>query len=82
MDIGHIFGGGQLAVGHVKEIVAASQLAEQIPGGAVRAVVGSVATLDSELNGHGTVTRHGEDIEELLEVGAMVLVMSPGDGQP
>ena len=61
---------------------AARQLAEQIPGVAVRAVVGGVAALDAELHRHGAVARDREDVEELLEVGAMVLVVAPGDGQP
>jgi hypothetical protein len=82
MEIGHVLGGGQLAVGHVEEVAAAGQLAEQVPGGAVRTVVGGVAALDAELHGHGAVAGDREDIEELLEVGAMVLVVPPGDGEP
>ena len=82
MDVGHILGGGQLAVGHIKEVAAAGQLAEQVPSGDVRAIVGGVAALDAELHRHGAVARNGEDVEQLLEVGAMVLIVSPGDGQP
>ena len=81
MDVGHVVGRGQLAVGDVEEVAAAGQLAEQIPGGAVRAVVGGVAALDAELHRHGAVAGDGEDIQELLEVGAMVLVVPPGDGR-
>ena len=43
MDVGHIIDGGQLAVGHTEEVAAAGQLAEQITGSAVRAIVGGVA---------------------------------------
>ena len=82
MDVGHVLGGGQLAVGDVEEVAAAGQLAEQVPGGAVGAVVGGVAALDAELHRHGAVARDGEDVEQLLEVGAVVLVVAPGDGQP
>ena len=81
MDVGHVLGGGELAVGDVEEVAAAGQLAEQVPGVAVRAVVGGVAALDPELHRHGTVACDGEDVEQLLEVGAVVLVVAVGDGQ-
>ena len=82
MDVGHVLGGGQLAVGDVEEVAPAGQLAEQVPGVAVGAVVGGVAALDPELHRHGAVAGDGEDVEQLLEVGAVVLVVAPGDGQP
>ena len=82
MEVGHVLGGRQLAVGDVEEIPPAGQLAEQLPGAPVRAVVGGVAALDPELHRHGAVAGDGEDVEQLLEVGAVVLVVAPGDGQP
>ena len=45
------------------------------------AVVGGVATLDPEVHRHGTVAADGEDVEQLLEVGAVILVVAPGDRQ-
>ena len=81
MDVGHVLGGGELAVGDVEEVAAAGQLAEEVPGVAVRAVVGGVAALDPELHRHGAVAGDREDVKQLLEVGAMVLVVAPGDGQ-
>src|SRR5579883_2399034 len=66
MDVGHVLGGGQLAVRDRQELAAAGQLAEQIPGGAVRAVVGGVAALDAELHGHGAIAPDREDVEQLL----------------
>jgi hypothetical protein len=36
--------------------------------------------VDAELQRHGAVAGHGEDVEELLEVGAMVLVVAVRDG--
>ncbi len=82
MDVGHILGGGQLAVGDVEEITPAGELAQEIPGVAMRAVVGGVTTLDAELHRHGAVAGDREDVQQLLEVGAMVLVVSPGGGRP
>ena len=46
----------------------------------MRAIVCGVATLDPELHRHGAVAGDREDIQQLLEVGAVVLVVSPGDG--
>src|SRR5439155_25315003 len=76
MDVGHVLGGGQLAVGDVEEVAAAGQLTEDLPGADMGAVVGGVAALDAEVHRHGAVARDGEDVEQLLEVGAMVLVVA------
>src|SRR5271157_3715658 len=81
MQIGHVLGGSQLAVGDVEEVATASQLAEQLPRALVGAVVGGVTTLDTELHRDGAVAGHGEDVEQLLEVGAVVLVVAPGHRQ-
>src|SRR5439155_14271190 len=81
MDVGHVLSGGELAVGDVEEVAAAGQLAEDLPGADMGAVVGGVAALDAEVDRHGAVARDGEDVEELLEVGPVVLVMAVGDGQ-
>src|SRR5205807_2158227 len=69
VDVGHVLGGGQLAIRDVEEIASPGQLAKQVPGGAVGAVVGGVAALDPEVHGHGAVATDGEDVEQLLEVG-------------
>jgi hypothetical protein len=45
------------------------------------AVVGGVAALDPEVHRHGTIACDSEDIQQLLEVGAVVLVVAVGDGQ-
>ena len=79
VDVGHVLGGGQLAIRDVEEVVSPGQLAEQIPGGDVGPVIGGVATLDPEVHRHGTVAADGEDVEQLLEVGAVILVVAPGD---
>src|SRR5207302_93333 len=81
VDVGHVLDGGQLAVGDVEEVLSAGELAEEVPGLAVRAVVGGVAALDPEVHGDGAVAGDREDIEQLLEVGAVVLVVAVGDGQ-
>src|SRR5208282_6613314 len=54
-DVVHVLDRGQLAVGNIKEVLAAGQLAEEIPGVAVGAVVGDVAAGDAERDGHAAV---------------------------
>src|SRR5205085_8746056 len=78
MDVGHVLGGGELAVGDVEEIAPAGQLGQEVPGGPVRTVVGRVAALDAEVDRHGAIAARGEDVEQVLEVGAMVLVVPVG----
>jgi hypothetical protein len=79
-DGGQVLGGGGLAVGDVEEVGAAGETAEEVPGVAVRAVVGGVAALDPEPDGDGAVAGHREEIKEWFEVGSVVLVVTPGDG--
>ena len=79
MDIGHVLGGGQLTVRHVEEVPATGQATEQVPGGAMRLVVRHVAAGDLEIQRNRPVPGNREDIEQLLEVGPMVLVVTPGN---
>ena len=81
VQVGHVLAGGQLAVGHVEEVAPAGQLAEQVPGVAVRLVVHHVAACGPEVQRHAAVGGDREDEQELLQVGTMVLVVAEGDGQ-
>src|ERR1019366_5152661 len=80
-DIVHVLDRYQLAVGHVKKVAASGDLAEQVPGGAVGTVVGDIAVGGAVVDRHTAVVGNGEDIKQLLQVGSMVLVVAPGDGQ-
>jgi hypothetical protein len=62
VEVGHVLGGGQLAVGDAEEVPPPGQLAEQLPGALVRAVVGGVAARDPELHRHGAVAADREDV--------------------
>ena len=44
-------------------------------------VVGDVAAGRTEVDGHAAIVADGENVEQLLEVGAMVFAVAPGDGQ-
>ncbi len=65
-----------------EEVPPPGQLAEQLPGAPVRAVVGGVAALDPQRHRHDAVAADREDGEQLLQVGAVVLVGPPSHGQP
>src|SRR5262249_34354867 len=65
-----------------EEIAPAGELAEQVPGGAMGPVVDHISALGLEVDGNPAVLGHGEDEEQLLEVGTVILVMPPGDRQP
>ncbi len=70
---------GELAVGHIQEVGPPDQGPKLVPGGDVGDIVGGVAVLDPERDGHGPVSGDGENAQQLLEVGAVVLVVSVGD---
>ena len=44
-------------------------------------VVGDVAALGAKVQRHAAVGRDGQDEQQLLQVGPVVLVVSPGDGE-
>src|SRR5262249_14292097 len=67
-------------VGHVEEVGAADQLAEQIPGADVGPVVDRGAAVAGEIDRHATVTGDRQDVEQLLEIGTPGLAVTPGDG--
>src|SRR5271156_5569290 len=75
-----ILAAGQLAVGHVEEVSPADQLIEQVPGPDVCTVVNRVAAGAGEIDRHVAVAGDRQDVEQLLEIGAPRLAVSPGDG--
>ena len=82
VHVGHVRDGGQLAIGHVEKVPSPGEPAEQVPGGAMGLVVDHIAALGLKIDRHSTVLGDGEDEEQLLQIGPVVLVMSPGDRQP
>ena len=79
VHMSHVLRAGQLAVGDLEEVLPTSELAEQVPGRAVGAVVDHVATFGLEVDRDSTILGHGEDEEQLLEVWPVILVTSPSD---
>ena len=78
-DIAHVLPCGQLRVGDVEKVNGALQLSQQVPGLAMRLVVGEVPVAGEEVHRYGAVSRHGEVVEELFEIGPVVLVVAPSD---
>jgi hypothetical protein len=81
VQIVHVLGCGQLRIGHIEEVAMAGQLAEEFPGFHVRLVVGRVAARGTKVDRHAAVVTEREDVDQLLQIGAMVLVVAPGNGQ-
>jgi len=71
--------GAQLAVRDVEEVRPADQGAQFVPARDVRDVVDGVAVGHPVGDRHRTVSRDGQDEQQLLEVGAEVLVVTLGD---
>ncbi|OIQ75302.1 hypothetical protein GALL_430300 [mine drainage metagenome] len=70
----------ELAIRHIQEVGAPRQLAEGLPCLDVGGVVVRVPIAQSVVHWHRPVGTDREDPEQLLEVGAMVLVVAMGDG--
>jgi hypothetical protein len=65
--------GAEFAVGHVEEVVAAQDLAEALPGFPMGGVIGLVAGVSLEMDRDRSVGADGQAIDEVFEVGAVVL---------
>jgi hypothetical protein len=79
-DVAHRLARAQLGVGDVDEVgVTAAQRNQPVPGGHVRLVVGRVAGRGAVGERYRAIGRHGQDPHQLLEVGAVVLVVAEGD---
>lgn len=75
----HVLSRAKFAVRHVEEVrVAADSLDEQ-PGIDVNGIVGGVAIVGLGVDGHGTVGGDGDAVKQLLEIGAVILVVTEGN---
>ena len=77
----HVLARAQFAVGHVEEVGAPGDGAQRIPGLDVGARVVDVAVGAAKGHGHMAVGGHGENEQQLLEIGAMGLGVPVGDGR-
>ena len=66
-------------VGHVEEISSAGHPAERVPGTNVRLVVAGVAIVNAAPDRYGSIRRRSQDPQQLLEIGAVILVEAIGD---
>ena len=75
----HGLAGAQLAVRDVEEINPASQCDKAVPGRDVRRVIDGGATREAVGDRDGPIGADGEDPDQLLEVGAVVLGVPVSD---
>src|SRR5258708_13986105 len=68
-----------VCIGHVEEVASAGQGAQRIPGIDVSARVARVAVGTAERDGNVAVGGHGEDEQQLLHIGALVLPVTKGE---
>ena len=79
IDVLHVLARAQLAVGHIQEVAAAGHRAQRVPGVDVGDRVAGVAVGAAERHGDVAVGAHGQDEQQLLEIGPMRLRMPVSD---
>jgi hypothetical protein len=76
IDVGHLLARAQLAVGDVEEVGATDDLAQLVPRGDVRLIVGRVAVGQAVRDRDRAVGADGQDPQQLLEIAAVILVVT------
>ena len=74
--------GTDLAVRYIQEIGLAGNLAKCISGLNVQGIVGAITRVGFVENGDRTIGADREIVDDLLEIGAMVLAVALGKVQP
>jgi len=67
-------------VSDIHEVLATDEFRQQLPGRLMRLIVRDVAAGRLEIDRHTTVVRHGQDIQQLFQVGPMILAVPPSNG--
>jgi hypothetical protein len=80
VDVAHLLARAQLAVGDVEKVGAADDRPQLLPGGDVRGVIVGVAVGQAVRDRDRPVGRDGQDPQQLLEIGAVVLVVTMSRG--
>ncbi len=80
-DVGQCRMRTELGVGHIEKVGTPDQRPKGVPGFDVRAVVGDIAIAGAVVHGHRPIGAHGQDPQQLFEIGAMVLVVAMRDTQ-
>jgi len=78
-DVSHVLPCAELRVCDVEKARRASDLSHRVPGLDVRLVVVRVAVVGLVVHRHGAIRTDGEGVDELLEIGTVILVVSEGD---
>jgi hypothetical protein len=81
-DMAQLFAGAELAVGHVEEIRPAMDLTERVPGFNMGGVIIAVALVNVMMDRHRAVIGHTQRVNQLLQIGPMILAVAPAQFQP
>ena len=79
IDVIHVLARAQLGISHIEKVRPTRHGAERVPGLDMGARVASVAVATAERDGDTAVAVHGENEQELFEIGAVVLGVAVGD---
>src|SRR5262249_48982063 len=78
-NMAHVVPCAELAVGYVQEVGVADHLAQEVPSLDVDLVVGNVAVVGLAMDRHSAVGADRDAEDQLLQVGAVILVVAEGD---
>ena len=81
VDVVHVLARAQLRVGHVEEVAASGHCLERVPGLDVGDGVARVAVGAAKGHGNVPIGAHGEDEQQLLEIGSVRLRVAVVDGR-
>jgi len=66
------FGNAEFAIGNVKKIAAAQQLAQTLPGFVVSACIALIAGIGFVMDGHSSIGADRQTVNQLFEIRAMI----------
>ena len=75
----HVVATAQFAVGDIQESTVANKLTQKQPGVDVDRVIRSVTVVEFAVKGHSTIGTDGNAVEQLFEVGTVILVVAEGN---
>src|SRR5690242_17305309 len=78
-NVVHVFPSTQLGVRYVQKVGSSHQFTQDTPCADVRLVVGRVPVLDAAPDWNGPLRRGRQQVEQLLQVGPVVLVVAMGN---
>ena len=75
-DVGQLLLSAQFAVGNVEELGRSMDLAQCVPGLDVGGLVVAIARIDLVMDRHSPVVGDAQAVDQLLQIGTMILAMA------